>query len=243
MLSACLCPGKPTPWWWAPTTRTHPALSSRNSQSRRYLRGGVRVPAGSHGHHGWPGGLCSGPPCPGVCVPEESPVPLILRVNVPWGVHGVPHPCTAIPWGVPAPIQPSGQVHWVSPCSRDLPRDRGPAPRVHFIPAGDVTWGVPAPLRPRDWALQFRHPASTGSTGAIPGVPIGPRGPYWSLWSAPCPAPWQGMQVLRAVLPAPGLQEPQVQHADHPRRHHPDQTGHSGAAVESRVARLPAQGH
>ncbi|RLV62708.1 hypothetical protein DV515_00019027, partial [Chloebia gouldiae] len=93
----------------------------------------VRVPAGSRGHHGRPAGLCPGPPCPGVCVPEESPVPLILRVRAPWGVHGVPHPCTAIPWAVPAPTHPSGQVSWMSSCSQELSRDRGSGLRGHSI--------------------------------------------------------------------------------------------------------------
>ena len=176
VLSACLCPGKPTQWWWAPTTRTHRALTSRNSQSRRYLRGGVRVPAGSHGHHAWPGGLCPGPPCPGVCVPEESSVPLILGFP---GVSMVSH-IPAIPWGVPAPIQPSGQVLWLSPCSRELPRDGGSLLRVHFIPAGDVVSllpCVPGTGLCNSDTLPARDPQeqSPGSP-LVPGVPTGPCG-------------------------------------------------------------------
>lgn len=145
--------------------------------------------AGSHGRHRRPGGLCLCPPCPGVCVPEESPVPLILRVSVPWGwgVHGVPHPCTAILWGVPAPTPPSGQVPWMSPCAQEPPGERGSGLRVHFIPAEGCDVACPC------------SPASQG-LGSATQMPwhhathrSNRRGPHWSprclLIPGECPVP------------------------------------------------------
>lgn len=120
-----------------------------------------------------------------------------------------------------------------------------------------VPWGpcesllcVTAPLCPRDWDLHPRDPISPGLTGQFPGIPITPQGYFQSLGSPTIPTvpveppvPWPRVWPLGVLPPAPGLQEPQVQHADHPQRHHPDQTGHPCPAVCHCVTRLPAPGH
>lgn len=107
-----------------------------------------------------------------------------------------------------------------SPSAQDLesapwgPRESPPRP-CSPVPQG-LGSAAQRPFQLGTRRAISRDPRQSLGSPSVPGVPISPHGPRWSLWSPRCPAPWLEVWALGAVPPAPGLQEPQVQHADHP---------------------------
>lgn len=225
-------------------------------------RGGVRPPGSPHPSRwcdlGCPCGALSSPKVPSRQQPWVGHGfvgdPIILRTGVCALVPGIcrclgfsPVPWGHLRWGsprVPVGVPPSAPRAGICFLGSFQPRTWGLLPGVPMSPCR-----LPAPLCPRGWNLHPRDPISLGPTGPFHGVPIRPWGPSQSPWSpsvpveSPVPSALAEGVGTGSGAACPGLQEPQVQHADHPRRHHSAQTGHPGTAVGPCVPCLPASAH